>query len=51
MFEFDGMSCDEIAALLGAPVGTVYSRLHGARKAFEKSLSRWRARDANGGAR
>lgn len=51
MFEIDGMSCDEIAALLGAPVGTVYSRLHGARKAFEKSLSRWRARDANGGAR
>ena len=51
MFEIDGMTCEEIASLLGVPVGTVYSRLHGARKAFEKSLARWRARDANGGAR
>jgi RNA polymerase sigma-70 factor (ECF subfamily) len=51
MFEIDRMSCDEIAALVGVPVGTVYSRLHGARKAFEKSLARWRARDANGGPR
>lgn len=51
MFEIDGLSCDEIADLLGTPVGTVYSRLHSARKAFEKSLSRWRARDAHGGSR
>jgi RNA polymerase sigma factor (sigma-70 family) len=47
MFEIDRMSCDEIAALVGVPVGTVYSRLHGARKAFEKSLARWRARTSS----
>lgn len=32
MFEMDGLSCDEISRQLGIPVGTVYSRLHKARK-------------------
>lgn len=32
MFEIDGMPCDEIAGQLGIPVGTVYSRLHHARR-------------------
>ncbi len=51
MFEIDGVPCDEIAALSGVPVGTVYSRLHAARKDFERALVRWRARDPQGGAR
>lgn len=51
MFEIDGVPCDEIAALMGVPVGTVYSRLHAARKDFERALARWRARDPQGAAR
>jgi RNA polymerase sigma-70 factor (ECF subfamily) len=34
MFEVEGLSCAEIAAEVGIPVGTVYSRLHAARRAF-----------------
>lgn len=34
MFELEGLSCVEIADELGLPVGTVYSRLHAARKLF-----------------
>ncbi len=34
MFELEGSSCQEIADELGLPVGTVYSRLHSARKLF-----------------
>jgi RNA polymerase sigma-70 factor (ECF subfamily) len=44
MFEIDGLSCDEIAAIAGVPVGTVYSRLHAARKAFARAFARWQAR-------
>lgn len=51
MFEVEEMGCDEIAALVGVPVGTIYSRLHAARKQFEKALARQKARDAHGGAR
>jgi RNA polymerase sigma-70 factor (ECF subfamily) len=32
MFEVEGLSCQDIATQLGLPVGTVYSRLHAARK-------------------
>lgn len=42
MFEIEGMTCEEIAEGLGAPVGTVYSRLHRARKRFARSLKRQR---------
>ena len=48
MFEIDEVPCDEIATMLGLPLGTIYSRLYGARKAFEKAVARFRAR---GGAR
>jgi RNA polymerase sigma-70 factor (ECF subfamily) len=47
MFELDEISCDEIAELLGVPVGTVYSRLSAARKAFEAARGRLAARDAS----
>ena len=48
MFEIDELSCDDIADLLDVPVGTVYSRLHAARKDFQKALARMHARDAHG---
>jgi RNA polymerase sigma-70 factor, ECF subfamily len=35
MFEIEGIACDAIAAELGIPLGTVYSRLHAARKCFQ----------------
>ena len=38
--EIDGMSYDDIAQVLGCPVGTVESRLHRARKRLARSLSR-----------
>lgn len=42
MFEIEEMPCDEIARLAGVPVGTVYSRLHAARKEFTKLLEQER---------
>ncbi len=45
MFELEGMSCEEIAEISGVPLGTVYSRLHHARKAFDRAVARWQARD------
>jgi RNA polymerase sigma-70 factor (ECF subfamily) len=40
MFEIEGLSCPEIAEELDVPVGTVYSRLHAARRNFQKALKR-----------
>jgi RNA polymerase sigma-70 factor (ECF subfamily) len=40
MFELEEMPCERIAALLGVPVGTVYSRLHAARRELEKVVRR-----------
>jgi RNA polymerase sigma-70 factor, ECF subfamily len=34
LFEVEGMTCEEIARLQGVPVGTVWTRLHHARKDF-----------------
>jgi len=42
MFEWEGISCDEIARTMGVPVGTVFSRLHAARREFNKTLARSR---------
>ena len=36
LFELEGESCDAIARALGIPVGTVYSRLHAARREFAR---------------
>jgi RNA polymerase sigma-70 factor, ECF subfamily len=44
MYEIDEMPCDEIAAVLGVPTGTVYSRLHSARKEFQAAMKRHQAR-------
>jgi RNA polymerase sigma-70 factor, ECF subfamily len=40
MFEIEGLSCQEIAEQMGVPIGTVYSRLHGARAFFEREAER-----------
>ena len=40
MFEIESLSCNEIAELMNVPVGTVYSRLHSARRQLEKNLAR-----------
>jgi RNA polymerase sigma-70 factor (ECF subfamily) len=40
MFEIEGMSTEHIAESLGAPVGTVYSRLYRARKRFARAVAR-----------
>jgi RNA polymerase sigma-70 factor, ECF subfamily len=42
MFEVEGMSCEEIAELTAVPVGTVYSRLHLARKQVAAAAARQR---------
>ncbi len=40
LYEIEGASCESIAAGLGVPLGTVYSRLHAARAAFQKAYAR-----------
>ena len=37
LFELEGEACDAIAGGLGIPVGTVYSRLHAARRDFSRA--------------
>jgi RNA polymerase sigma-70 factor (ECF subfamily) len=44
MFEIESLSCHEIAELMNVPIGTVYSRLHSARRQLEKNLTRDLAR-------
>jgi len=45
--ELEQMSAPEIAELTGAKLNTVYSRLRLARRAFERGLTRMRAREAS----
>lgn len=40
LYEIEGESCDAIAAAMGIPTGTVYSRLHTARKEFLQAYAR-----------
>lgn len=56
MFELEGLSCAEIAKLVGIPKGTVFSRLASARHTFLLALERLEHRDqralhATGGTR
>lgn len=51
MYELDELSCDDIASTLGVALGTVYSRLHAARKEFDRALARYKARNARRGVR
>jgi RNA polymerase sigma-70 factor (ECF subfamily) len=46
LFEIDGVACEEIAEMVGAPIGTVYSRLRLARETFRKKLAQLRARES-----
>ena len=47
MFEVEELSCDEIAVIVGVPTGTVYSRLHKARKEFATLVEREKASQAS----
>ena len=40
LFELEGEPCERIAAGLQIKLGTVYSRLHGARKVFHEQMAR-----------
>jgi len=40
LFELEGEACESIAAGLKIPVGTVFSRLHAARRAFREHVAR-----------
>lgn len=42
MFEIEGLTCQQIADELGVPLGTVHSRLHGARLEFAAKCERIR---------
>lgn len=47
MFEIEQVGCQDIARLMGVPVGTVYSRLHSARARLRQEFER-EARDRRG---
>lgn len=40
LFELEGEPCDRLAASFGVPVGTIYSRLHAARREFLAAYER-----------
>jgi RNA polymerase sigma-70 factor (ECF subfamily) len=42
MVELEGLSCEEIARALEIPLGTVWTRLHAARKELRKAVPEWR---------
>ena len=44
LFELEEMPCNEIAELVGVPIGTVYSRVHAAREDLKKVVARQRAK-------
>lgn len=44
LFELEGLSGEEIAAITGEPVGTIWVRLHRARTHFRKAYLAWERR-------
>jgi RNA polymerase sigma-70 factor (ECF subfamily) len=44
LFELEGLSGEEIAAVTGEPVGTIWVRLHRARARFRKAYLEWERR-------
>ena len=48
MAELEQMTAPEIAEVIAAPLGTVYSRLRAARSDFDSALKRHRARERSG---
>ncbi len=40
LYEIEGASCESIAAGMQIPIGTVYSRLHAARRGFQDAYAR-----------
>ena len=51
LFELDGETCESIAAGLNLKLGTVYSRLHAARRAFRIAVSKSEERERSFGLR
>lgn len=49
MFELEQLTCAEIAEVVGVPVGTVWSRLHLARKQFAEACAHEKVRTPKGG--
>jgi RNA polymerase sigma-70 factor, ECF subfamily len=45
LYELEELEGPEIAALLGIPINTVWTRLHHARKRFEESMRKRIRRD------
>lgn len=45
LFEIEGFTCEEVSQIMGVPVGTTYSRLSRARKAFGRAAARQRLRE------
>lgn len=48
LFELEGLSGEEIAALVGEAVGTIWVRLHRARARFRERYAAWERRDREG---
>ncbi len=51
LFEIEGNSGEDIAALQGVPINTVWARIHKARKKLQEQAARFEKRGAQGGAR
>lgn len=51
LFELERMTGEDIAVILGIPIGTVYSRLQLARSAFRQALARHEAKSQFAGMR
>ena len=48
LFEIEGTSGDEIAALMGVPVNTVWARIHKARRKLQEQAERFEKRQGRG---